>query len=124
VTVQEWRAMVLRHVELAVQDKLGQYRLVRPAGAPSPRPFRANGGHLQSELTADEAERAAIRELRKHLLWYTRGRRGGLAFRRIAPDLHTAADVRAALDRFFPEDGSVPAEVRDEPLQGALTAND
>ena len=124
VTVQEWRAMVLRHVHLAVQDKLGRYRLVRPEGAPAPRAYRSNGGHLHVELEPDGAERAAVRELRKHLLWYTRGRRGGLAFRRIAPDLHTAADVKAALDRFFPEDGSIPPEVRDEPLVGPLTADD
>jgi tRNA-dihydrouridine synthase len=124
VTVQEWRAMVLRHVDLAVQEKLGKFRLVRPEGAPRQRAYRPNGGHAPFELSADEAERAAVRELRKHLLWYTRGRRGGLAFRRIAPDLHTAGDVRAALDRFFPEDGSVPAEVRDEPVQGPLTAED
>jgi nifR3 family TIM-barrel protein len=124
VTVQEWRAMVLRHVDLAVQEKLGRFRLVRPEGAPRPRPYRENGGHPQFALTADEAERAAVRELRKHLLWYTRGRRGGLAFRRVAPDLHTVADVRRALDRLFPEDGSVPAEVRDEPVQGPLTADD
>ena len=124
VTVQEWRQTVLRHVDLAVQEKLGRFRLVRAEGAPRPRAFRPNGGHAQLELSAGEAERAAVRELRKHLLWYTRGRRGGLAFRRIAPDLHTAADVRAALDRFFPEDGSIPAEVRDEPMQGPLTAED
>ncbi|HYZ88454.1 MAG TPA: tRNA-dihydrouridine synthase, partial [Myxococcales bacterium] len=124
VTVQEWRAMVLRHVHLAVQEKLGRFRLVRPQGAPRERPYRPNGGHAHFELTADDAERAAVRELRKHLLWYTRGRRGGLAFRRVAPDLHTVADVRAALDRFFPEDGSIPAEVRHEPVQGPLTADD
>ena len=68
---------------------------------------------------------AAIRELRKHLLWYTRGRRGGLAFRRIAPELHTEDDVKRALDRFFPEDGSIPPEVRDEPVTARdLTADD
>ncbi|HEX9602455.1 MAG TPA: tRNA dihydrouridine synthase DusB [Myxococcales bacterium] len=124
VTVQEWRAMILRHVDLAVQEKQGRFRVLRPEGAPRPRPYRENGGHAHVELTADEAERAAVRELRKHLLWYTRGRRGGLAFRRLAPDLHTAADVRRALDRFFPEDGSIPAEVRGEPIQGPLTADD
>jgi tRNA-dihydrouridine synthase len=76
-------------------------------------------------LDGGEAELAAVRELRKHLLWYTRGRRGGLAFRRIAPELHTVSDVKRALDRFFPEDGSVPAEVRDEPLGAReLTADD
>ena len=124
VTLSEWRATILRHVEMAIADKLGRYRLDRPEGAPRPRAPRENGGHPQLEFTAEEAERAAVRELRKHLLWYTRGRRGGLAFRRIAPDLHTARDIRAALDRFFPADGSVPAEVQGEPLQGPLTAED
>jgi len=124
VTVQEWRAMVLRHVDLAVQDKLGRYRVFRPEGAPRPRAYRENGGHAHCELSAEEAERAAVRELRKHLLWYTRGRRGGLAFRRLAPDLHTVSDIRAALDRLFPQDGSMPAEVRDEPPQGPFTAED
>ncbi|HEY6051567.1 MAG TPA: tRNA-dihydrouridine synthase [Thermoanaerobaculia bacterium] len=124
VTVQEWRATILRHVRMAIEDKQGKHRLPRPEGAPRPRAFRRNGGHEQHELDAGEAERAAIRELRKHLLWYTRGRRGGLAFRRVAPDLHTAADVKAALDRFFPEDGSIPPEVRDEPVPGPLTAED
>ena len=122
VTVAEWRAMILRHVEMAVADKKGLYRLSRPPGAPQPK---ASPGHPRLELSADGAERAAVRELRKHLLWYTRGRRGGLAFRRIAPELHTVDDVRRALDRFFPEDGSVPLEVRDEPASPReLTADD
>ena len=122
VTLDEWRSMILRHVEMAVADKQGLYRLQRPDGAPQPRPSR---GHPRHELSDDEAERAAIRELRKHLLWYTRGRRGGLAFRRIASELHTADDVHRALDRFFPEDGSVPAEVRDEPVPARqMTADD
>jgi nifR3 family TIM-barrel protein len=124
VTLREWRETILRHVQMAVADKQGKYRLQRPAGAPRPRDFRADGGHAQRELDAREAELAAVRELRKHLLWYTRGRRGGLAFRRVAPELHTAGDVKRALDRFFPEDGTVPAEVRDEPEPAALTADD
>jgi nifR3 family TIM-barrel protein len=98
VTQSEWRAMILRHVELAIADKQGKYRL------------------RQSEMDAQEAELAAVRELRKHLLWYTRGRRGGLAFRRLAPELQTADDVKRALDRLLPEDGSVPESVRDEPV--------
>ena len=125
VTLGEWRATILRHVRLAIEDKQGKYRLSRPEGAPRPRAFRPNGGHETQVLDARAAELAAIRELRKHLLWYTRGRRGGLAFRRIAPELHTEEDVRRALDRFFPEDGSVPAEVRDEPvLSRELSADD
>jgi tRNA-dihydrouridine synthase len=125
VTLGEWRATILRHVRLAIEDKQGKYRLSRPESAPRPRAFRPNGGHEAQVLDAKAAELAAIRELRKHLLWYTRGRRGGLAFRRIAPELHTEDDVRRALDRFFPEDGSVPAEVRDEPLLSReITADD
>ena len=34
VSIGEWRATILRHVEMAVEDKLGRYRLVRPEGAP------------------------------------------------------------------------------------------
>jgi nifR3 family TIM-barrel protein len=125
VTLHEWRTTILRHVEMAVADKLGQFRLTRPPGAPRPRSYRENGGHAQHEFSPLEAEKAAVRELRKHLLWYTRGRRGGLAFRRMAPDLHTRDDVRRALDRFFPEDGSIPAEVRDEPVgTREMTAED
>jgi nifR3 family TIM-barrel protein len=122
VTLHEWRETILRHVEMAVAEKKGLYRLTRPEGAPQPRPSR---GHPRHELSGGEAELAAIRELRKHLLWYTRGRRGGLAFRRIAPEIHTVSDVRRALDRFFPEDGSIPAEVRDEPaFSREMTAED
>ena len=116
VTLREWRQTILRHVRMAIEDKQGKYRLQRPETAPAPRRYRHNGGHEQRELDAREAELAAVRELRKHLLWYTRGRRGGLAFRRIAPELRTEDDIRRALDRFFPEDGSVPDEVREEPV--------
>jgi tRNA-dihydrouridine synthase len=65
-----------------------------------------------------------VRELRKHLIWYARGRRGGLALRKLAPLVETAADVRAALDRLFPEDGRVPQEVADEPEPVPFTADE
>jgi len=125
VTLEEWRETILRHLRMAIEDKQGKHRLHRPEGAPRPRAYRDNGGHVHRELEEREAELAAVREMRKHLLWYTRGRRGGLAFRRMASELYTYADVNAALDRFFPEDGSVPAEVRDEPPSAReLTAED
>jgi len=127
VTLEEWRAMILRHVELAVQDKMGLYRLARAPGhgaAQRARALREDGGHPPHELDAREAELAAVRELRKHLLWYTRGRRGGLAFRKLAPALHTIADIRDALDRLFPADGSVPAEVAKEPTPNPASADD
>src|SRR5438309_6820496 len=40
VTLAEWRAMVLRHLQLAVEEKQGKHRIVRPDGAPRQRPFR------------------------------------------------------------------------------------
>ena len=42
--------------------------------------------------------------------------------RRMEMFQHPLVIVRTALDRLFPEDGSVPAEVRDEPVQGPPTA--
>src|SRR5512133_1240773 len=74
-TRDEWVDTVLRHVRLQIEHRARQ---------------RAN------EPT-DAAERQAVRELRKHLLWYTRGRRGGALFRGDADRLHTAADVGASL---------------------------
>lgn len=79
-TRDEWVTVMLRHVALQIEHRRRQ----RPAEAP------------------DEAERVAIRELRKHLLWYTRGRRGGVHFRRDADRLRTAADVAHLLDEHFP----------------------
>jgi nifR3 family TIM-barrel protein len=77
---EEWISVMLRHVELQIAHR----RASRP------------------DEPADEAERAAIRELRKHLLWYTRGRHGGAAFRGEADKLITAADVETLLLRHFP----------------------
>src|SRR5438132_14004775 len=105
--------MVLRHLRLAVEEKQGKHRLLRPEGAPQPRPHRPDGGHQHFQLDQRQAELAAVRELRKHLLWYTRGRRGGVAFRKLAASLHTVADVEAALDRLLPPAGRLPPEPRD-----------
>ncbi len=57
------------------------------------------------EESPESAEHHAIRELRKHLLWYTRGRRGGVFFRRDAPHLKTRADVARLVDQHFPAGG-------------------
>jgi nifR3 family TIM-barrel protein len=80
----EWVATVLRHVELQISHRQ-----------------RQRGGE-----TPDASERHAVRELRKHLLWYTRGRRGGAHFRRDADRLETAADVAQLLDQHFPRGGA------------------
>jgi nifR3 family TIM-barrel protein len=77
---EEWISVMLLHVKLQIEHR----RRLRP------------------NEPADHAERAAVRELRKHLLWYTRGRRGGVYFRRETHQLVTAADVERVLLEHFP----------------------
>ncbi len=79
----EWAQTVLRHVELQIEHRRRQ----DPDGDPA------------------EVEARALRELRRHLLWYTRGRRGGVRFRRDADALRTAEDVRRLIDVHFPSQG-------------------
>src|SRR5512138_2747625 len=79
-TRDEWVETVLLHVRLQVEHRRRQ----RP------------------DEPADAAERHAVKELRKHLLWYTRGRRGGVHFRRDADRILTAADVAALVAEHFP----------------------
>jgi nifR3 family TIM-barrel protein len=79
-TRDEWVSVMLRHVALQIAHRRRQ------------RPDEGDA----------ESERAAVRELRKHLLWYTRGRRGGVLFRRDADRLHTAADVARVVEEHFP----------------------
>ncbi len=77
---EEWVEVVLRHVRLQIEHR---ERL-----------------HAGEDRAA--AEGHAVRELRKHLLWYTRGLRGGARFRRDATQATTAAGVAALLDLHFP----------------------
>ncbi len=76
----EWRALVLRHVAMQIEHRQRQH----------------------PDRPVDEVERLAVKELRKHLLWYTRGRRGGVAFRRDAGGVATAAEIAAKIDQHFP----------------------
>jgi nifR3 family TIM-barrel protein len=82
--LEEWLAVVEEHVRLQVEHRRRQ----RP------------------DEDGAAAERHAIRELRKHLLWYTRGRRGGVAFRRDANRIATADDVRRLVAEHFPDPAS------------------
>jgi len=79
----EWSRVVMRHVELQIEHRRRQ----------------------TPEADPDGLERHALRELRKHLLWYTRGRPGGARFRRDADALNTSADVRRLIDLHFPARG-------------------
>jgi nifR3 family TIM-barrel protein len=79
-TREEWAEVVLGHVRLQIEHRRRQRR----------------------DEEAPEAERHAVRELRKHILLYTRGLRGGASFRRDADRLETAADVARLIDHHFP----------------------
>jgi tRNA-dihydrouridine synthase len=79
----EWVAVMLRHV----QEQIAHRRRQRPNELP------------------EKSERQAVSDLRRHLLWYTRGRRGGVYFRRDAALLQTVGDIEAAIERHFPEGG-------------------
>jgi tRNA-dihydrouridine synthase B len=93
----DWAEVVMRHVELQIEHRRRQ--------APGEDPATS--------------EERAIRELRKHLLWYTSGRRGGARFRREASALRTAGDVRRLIDIHFPRNGDGfvldPALIEKEP---------
>jgi nifR3 family TIM-barrel protein len=82
-TRQEWAEVVLSHVRLQIEHRRRQRRGEDPVAA----------------------EQHAVRELRKQILWYTRGRRGGAHFRRDADRMETAADVARLLDLHFPPEG-------------------
>jgi tRNA-dihydrouridine synthase B len=77
---EEWIGTVMRHVQLQIEHRA---RL-----------------HPGEDGTASESH--AVRELRKHLLWYTRGLKGGVHFRRSATTVSDAAGVAAVLALHFP----------------------
>ena len=85
-TRDEWVGTVLQHVRLQVEHRARQ----RPQRGPARR-----------------RSAQAIRELRKHLFWYTRGRRGGVHFRRDAAQAPDGGGRRAG-DR-----GALPARRRE-----------
>jgi len=96
----EWRDLVLRHVAMQVEHRTRQH----------------------PERPAELSERLAIKELRKHLLWYTRGRRGGVAFRREAGGVATAADVAAMIDLHFPPGSPFELDPAFDPAADAAEA--
>jgi tRNA-dihydrouridine synthase B len=77
---EEWIGTVMRHVQLQIEHRA---RL-----------------HPGEDGAASESH--AVRELRKHLLWYTRGLKGGVHFRRSATTVSDAAGVAAVLALHFP----------------------
>jgi len=77
---EEWATTLLRHVRLQIEHR----------------------ARMHPDEDPGSGERHAVRELRKHILWYTRGLRGGVAFRRDATSADTRAGVEALVLRHFP----------------------
>ena len=96
--LEEWTRLVLRHLRMQVEHRR-----------------RQRGWEGRPE----EAERRAVRELRRHLVWYARGRRGAVHFRREATSAETVDEVRRLVDRHFPDASSFdldPALLAAEPV--------
>jgi nifR3 family TIM-barrel protein len=96
-TRDEWVELVMRHVGLQIEHRRRQ----RPHQPP------------------EAAEAQAVRELRRHLLWYSRGRRGGVAFRRGGASVTSAAEVRALIDSQFPPEAPWELDAGWHPAQDA-----
>ena len=79
-TRDEWVGTVMRHVQLQIEHR----------------------ARLHPGEDGADSESHAVRELRKHLLWYTRGLKGGVHFRREATAVADGAGVEALLARHFP----------------------
>ncbi len=68
------------------------------------------GHHMDMEIDYF-GESLGIRNFRKHLLWYTKGLRGGSLFRNTVGSIHDKAELVDAMHRFFncvTEDAEVP----------------
>ena len=63
--------------------------------------------HARDQV-ALRGERAGIREMRKHIAWYTAGIRGGAALRRTANGLQTLAELETLLEGINEPVGQVP----------------
>ncbi len=74
-------------------------------GHPVPKPSpdeRRRVIHRHIDLYVEHAgESAALRDMRKHICWYTKGLPGGTRFRTTFQTLNALAEVRAAVDDFF-----------------------
>lgn len=82
---------------------------------------RVIAAHLENLVAyrgGDESR--AVREFRKHLVWYSRGRRGAAAFRSALPEVETRADVDRVLEAHFPAEDHV-VDRRAELVTGPLS---
>jgi nifR3 family TIM-barrel protein len=86
------------------------------------RHFDAHLAFARTAARPDDpgGDRRGVHQFRKHLLWYSRGLRGAVEFRKRVINLEPAEAVREAVASFF---SSAPPE-RGERPDGAYTAED
>lgn len=65
--------------------------------------------HMEMEVNF-LGESLGVRNFRKHLLWYTKGMRGGNLFREAVGKIHDKQAVLSELDRFFIQSWNMPNE--------------
>ena len=76
--------------------------------------------HLHDHIEHIADEPRALKKFRQHLIWYSRGMRGGAAFRELAMRLEDRARIEEAIDTFF---GRAEVTHRDEaPIYDERTA--
>jgi nifR3 family TIM-barrel protein len=98
--------------------KLGQAPGFRPPSARELRQTLVSHYDMQIEHFG---ERRAVREMRKHLAWYTKGLPDGGDFRNTINRLETADEVRATIARFFDRVESIHG---DAPLRRSHSASE
>ena len=83
-------AEIIRHLE-------GRKSLMPPSSAEREQLIRR---HMDMEINYS-GESLGLRNFRKHLLWYTKGIRGGSLFREVVGRIHDKNDILDAVHRFF-----------------------
>ena len=83
-------AEIIRHLE-------GRKSSTPPSSAEREKLIRR---HMDMEINYSGAS-LGLRNFRKHLLWYTKGIRGGSLFREVVGRIHDKNDILDAVHRFF-----------------------
>ena len=71
------------------------------SGPPSPEERQAIMLRHLNDMVTLLGEYAGVREMRKHLCWYTKGLHGGAEFRTTINHLATIKDVRREIEKYF-----------------------
>ena len=85
---------ILRDIIRHLEERKGT---LPPSGAEREKVIKR---HMEMEIDYS-GESLGLRNFRKHLLWYTKGVRGGSLFREVVGRIHDKNDILDAVHRFF-----------------------